>query len=225
MTSNVIEDAKPTILVVDDEPTLTFAFEATFQAEGFHVKSACDGNEAIELLKQGGYDETYDVMTLDLRMPGMDGLGVMERLHSLGKPVPTLLTSAHMDTSTAVRAAYYGVVDFLKKPSTPAELRSAVYDLMEDRKRFDSDTEFIPENDADFVRYAKWKVRQGNYGQALDILDKVDPNGTEKSLGPWTVIISHLDAITEHGTRPPKFASDNFYDAADLLDQVALNRA
>ena len=97
--------------------------------DGYEVVSAGDGQEAVEELRQ----EPFDLMLLDLRMPGMDGLGVVEALRCWGESIPILMISAAGTIDSAVRALHLGADDFLTKPVEPEILSARVAELLERR--------------------------------------------------------------------------------------------
>lgn len=108
------------ILVVDDEPTLRLGF--SYALSDHETDTACDGREA--LVKLG--TERYDLMLLDLRMPEVDGLQVIEALRRQENAMPVVLFSAALTPGSALRAITGNVVDFLLKPVRPHELRAVV---------------------------------------------------------------------------------------------------
>jgi CheY-like chemotaxis protein len=108
------------VLVVDDEPTLRLGF--AYALSDHQVDTAATGREALVKLDQ----QTYDIVILDLRMPDIDGLGVIETLRRRGHLVPIVLCSAGITPSSALRAITGQVVDFLLKPVRPADLRDVI---------------------------------------------------------------------------------------------------
>ena len=117
------------ILVVDDEPTLRLGFTFALQTEDYEVDAAANGREALELLGE----EDYDLVILDLRMPGMDGLETLAaiRADETKGHLPVILCSAHINTATAVQALNLSCFHFLSKPVRPTELRDEVASLVD----------------------------------------------------------------------------------------------
>ncbi len=113
---------KRRVLVVDDEPTLRLGFSYALSNRHTVVDTASTGRQAIEKTKAN----TYDIIILDLRMPDIDGLGVIETLRLSGNLVPIVLCSAAVTPSAALRAIQHRVPDFLLKPVRPADLRDVV---------------------------------------------------------------------------------------------------
>lgn len=108
------------LLVVDDEPTLRLGF--SYALSDHDTDTAANGSEALMKLESA----TYDLVILDLRMPDIDGLRVIETLRRHGNLLPVVLCSAAITPSAALRAITGQVVDFLLKPVRPAELRGIV---------------------------------------------------------------------------------------------------
>ena len=97
--------------------------------EGYPVVEAADGQEAVEALKGGG----FDLILLDLRMPGVDGIQIVEVLRRWGEGIPILMISGFGTVETAVKALHTGADDFLTKPVEPDVLTGKVADLLERR--------------------------------------------------------------------------------------------
>jgi CheY-like chemotaxis protein len=116
------ESEKLRVLVVDDEPTLRLGFAYALSNHGTVVETAATGRLALERVKE----TNFDIMILDLRMPELDGSGVIDTLRNAGNPIPIILCSAVINPKAALRAIRHGVVDFLLKPVRPTELREVV---------------------------------------------------------------------------------------------------
>lgn len=113
---------KRRVLVVDDEPTLRLGFAYALTNKNSVVETAANGRQALEKIAE----TRFDIMILDLRMPDLDGLSVIDTLRTGGNPIPIVLCSAAIHGSAALRAIRYGVVDFLLKPVRPDELRHVI---------------------------------------------------------------------------------------------------
>ncbi|MEY2745706.1 MAG: hypothetical protein RL112_748, partial [Planctomycetota bacterium] len=103
------------ILVVDDDPDIRLALEMSLNYHGYEVLVAKDGEEALARLKKEQESGAPVAMVLtDLKMPRLDGMGLVERLSGSGLPV--VVVSGHGDVATAVEAVRKGAVNFLEKP-------------------------------------------------------------------------------------------------------------
>jgi DNA-binding NtrC family response regulator len=117
------------LLVVDDDATFRLTTAALLATDGFIVDTAADGREAVDRLRE----TRYDLLLVDLRMPGIDGLGLVEALRLWGHGVPILMISGFGTVDTAVRALHLGADDFLLKPVEPDVLSARVSELLERR--------------------------------------------------------------------------------------------
>ncbi len=100
------------ILVVDDESGIRDALRMILEYEGYVVSAAADGQEALSELDA----RPAAAVLLDIKMPGMDGLEVLDRIVSRESAPPVLMISGHGDIATAVECTRRGAVDFLEKP-------------------------------------------------------------------------------------------------------------
>jgi DNA-binding NtrC family response regulator len=108
----VKRSANARILVVDDEPSARTGLARLLTEEGFEVSTAGDGEAAIE-----AYDQhAPEVVVTDLKMPGMDGMALMKKLHELEPSLPVVVVTAFGEVSAAVAAMRAGADDFLTKP-------------------------------------------------------------------------------------------------------------
>ena len=103
---------RPRILVIDDESAIRDSLKMTLEYEGYEFLGAATGQEGIALVEREG----PDLVLLDIKMPGMDGMEVLTRLKTTNDALPVVMISGHGTTSTAVEAIKRGAVDFLDKP-------------------------------------------------------------------------------------------------------------
>jgi len=92
----------------------------------FKVDEAESATKALEMFKA----RRYDVAILDLRMPDMTGLELLEQMNHLGINTPAVFITAYADVPNAVHAMKVGAIDFLQKPITPDQLRAVVKDIL-----------------------------------------------------------------------------------------------
>ncbi len=100
------------ILVVDDEKRICSSLTGIFEDEGYKVRAVHDGHAALQHIEM----QLPDLMVLDLWMPGMDGLQVLESVKKRYPALPVIVISGHGNIETAVKAAKLGAYDFLEKP-------------------------------------------------------------------------------------------------------------
>jgi two-component system nitrogen regulation response regulator NtrX len=103
---------KPRILVIDDEEGVRSSLKMILEYDGYDVMLAATGEEGVKLLDR----ETPDLVFLDIKMPGMDGLEVLQKLQHLVETTPIVVISGHADMATAVKATKLGAFDFMPKP-------------------------------------------------------------------------------------------------------------
>lgn len=106
------------VLIVDDEPGLRHTFARILQKIGCEVNTAADGVEALRLLNGANYDLVY----LDIRLPGMDGLAVLSQIRQLTPDLQVILLTGHGSLQTAMQALRLGASDYLLKPVDPEGL-------------------------------------------------------------------------------------------------------
>ncbi len=113
---------RPAVLVVDDEPQVRRIIASYLEAEGFDVRMAADGTQALaELAKRKA-----DLVVLDLMLPGVDGLTVLRRLRESGDQVPVIVLSAKGQESERVVGLELGADDYISKPASPREVLARV---------------------------------------------------------------------------------------------------
>lgn len=174
------------LLVVDDEPNIRLSFRYGLLSDDWEVDEAPSGAEAVSKATEASRDgHPYDLLLLDLRMPGLDGLQVLKKLHEGGIRVPAIMVSAHATTDTVLQAIQGGTLDFLTKPVTPDQLRSAIRDVLErfEYARGHRDPHRPPTPD-EKLKLAKYAVFEERYPEAIALLlDLVDgPHREEASL-------------------------------------------
>lgn len=173
------------VLVVDDEPTLRLGFAYALSNRTTTVETAATGRHALEKFAEGGAN--FDILILDLRMPGLDGVGVIEALRGQGTPIPIVLCSTSLHPNAALRAIRHGVVDFLLKPVRPVDLRQVV----------DSVLHPGPQPLAQALQAA----RDGRIEQAIRILE--NDQAPEKQAACWLDVLKSIrDADVNEDTSP-----------------------
>ncbi len=106
------------ILVVDDEPRILAFVARRLEAEGFAVHGAADGISALQAVRRS----RYDLVVLDLLLPGLDGMTVLQRLAAEHPRLPVVILSARSDLTTKLRGFELGAWDYMGKPFALDEL-------------------------------------------------------------------------------------------------------
>src|SRR5687768_13386928 len=102
----------PSILIVDDEPGVRSALGGVLRDEGYEVDAVDSGEACLDRLAR----QTYDVVVLDIWLPGMDGLATLARMRERQIDVQVVIISGHGNIESAVRAIKMGAFDFVEKP-------------------------------------------------------------------------------------------------------------
>ena len=113
-----MNETKTRIIVVDDDARLRELLNRYLTEQGFSVRTAVDGNDMNRWLAR----ERYDLMVLDLMMPGEDGLSICRRLRGLGDKIPIIMLTAKGDDVDRIVGLEVGSDDYLPKPFNPREL-------------------------------------------------------------------------------------------------------
>jgi DNA-binding response OmpR family regulator len=113
---------KGKILVVDDEETTRRSLADILRLEGANVKTAAGGEAAVEAFQQ----ETFDLILLDLKMPGMGGLDVLRIANKFVPDTQVILLTAHGSLESAIAALRLGAHDYLLKPASPTQIIRSV---------------------------------------------------------------------------------------------------
>ncbi len=121
------------ILVVEDEQHLAIGIKYNFEAEGYRVSLAADGPTALMLIQQDS--QGFDLVILDLMLPGMSGYAVCESLREAGNDVPVLMLTARTLIEDRVRGFDVGADQYLAKPFELEELLAMVRNLLVRRAR------------------------------------------------------------------------------------------
>jgi two-component system alkaline phosphatase synthesis response regulator PhoP len=119
------------ILLVEDEENLHEALKLNLELEGYEVSSAFDGLSAVKAVQQ----EYFDLVILDIMLPGMDGLTVLESIRIQHNEVPILILSAKNSSADRVTGLKKGADDYLTKPFNLEELMLRVHKLIQKNKK------------------------------------------------------------------------------------------
>ena len=115
------------ILVVDDDKNIRSTVSMALKSLDYFVHTAFDGKDAMLQLT----GDKYDMIISDLKMPGMNGMELLNQAIAKYPEIKIVLISAHGTVDNAVEAMKLGAVDFLQKPFTPKELRNLVHSVLE----------------------------------------------------------------------------------------------
>ena len=109
---------KPKILLVEDDANVASGLQKILHSQGYAVTSLVRGDEGLER----ALGEQFDVVITDLKLPGLDGLELVKKLHQEKPKLPIVLITAHGSTETAIEATKWGAFDYIPKPFEVEEL-------------------------------------------------------------------------------------------------------
>ncbi|NIS17904.1 MAG: response regulator [candidate division Zixibacteria bacterium] len=127
------------LLICDDEIKFLDSIAERLELRGFDVTKATSGNEAVEAARTGG----FDLAILDLKMPGMNGIEVLEILKKEHRYLEVIILTGHGSIDSAVESTKLGAFSYLSKPYDLDDLLKSLKDAYETRmkKKFEDDTE------------------------------------------------------------------------------------
>ena len=118
------------ILIVDDEKTIRESLQMILEYEGYEALFAQSGKQAIQTLEE----EPVDLIMLDIKMPGMDGLEVLDEIRTIDSDLPVIMISGHGTIETAVESTKKGAYDFLEKPLDRDKVLVTIRNALRQRK-------------------------------------------------------------------------------------------
>lgn len=120
------EEAKPLIYIVDDDSSIRDMIELMVDSVGYDYQSFADASEFLD-----NYADVHGCLLLDIRMPGMSGMMLQERLNEQHCMLPIIFITGHGDITMAVEAMQQGAFDFMEKPFREFDLLSKIEKALE----------------------------------------------------------------------------------------------
>jgi DNA-binding NtrC family response regulator len=121
---------------------MRLVLQAMMKKEGYEVAAASDGLEALKMLKAG----PFDIVVTDLKMPNLDGLGLLDRMIRDYPSVPVIIITAHGTVATAVDALKKGAFDYISKPFEQEDLKNVIQKAVRTRRLNEDEMLFDPED-------------------------------------------------------------------------------
>lgn len=118
------------ILIVDDEASIRDALTQWFELDGYNVSSAEDAHAALLKLQEG----PWDIVMLDIKMPGIDGLELQRRIKKIDKNIITIMITAFASVETSIQALKEGAFDYVVKPVDPDDMSHLIRNAVEQRR-------------------------------------------------------------------------------------------
>jgi DNA-binding NtrC family response regulator len=122
--------ARAQILVIDDEPLMRDFLEETLVRAGYGIATAADGTAGLEEIR----NNAYDLVITDMKMPGLDGLALLEETKKSQPDTVVIIMTAYASVETAVQALKAGAADYIMKPFTPDEIEHVLKKVLYERK-------------------------------------------------------------------------------------------
>jgi DNA-binding response OmpR family regulator len=120
-----------TILIVDDEDQLRLSLSLILQKENYRVETAASAEEALDRLRS----HEYDLMFLDLNLPGISGIDLLAEAHKQAPHMPVLILTAHAALESAIQAVRLGARDYLIKPVEPVLILTRIAEILAEREQ------------------------------------------------------------------------------------------
>ncbi|OHE23736.1 MAG: Fis family transcriptional regulator [Syntrophus sp. GWC2_56_31] len=118
------------ILIVDDEPSVRDSLYQWFKDDGYRVDTAADAASALKKLQEN----PWDIILLDIKMPGMDGIELQNRIKQIDKNIVTIIITAYASVDTAIQALKDGAFDYVTKPIDPDDLSKLIRNAIDKRR-------------------------------------------------------------------------------------------
>ncbi len=118
------------ILVVDDEEGARELFNTILTDEGYHVTLAASGEDALSRLKA----DAFDLVVTDIKMPGMDGLQLLQEIRKGGSRSDVIMVTAYGEVESYLKAMSLGAAEYINKPIRIKELKRIVHKVLAERK-------------------------------------------------------------------------------------------
>jgi DNA-binding NtrC family response regulator len=131
------------VLIIDDEANLRSTLGIILQRGGYAVRGAANAQEALQILS----GSKFDLIFLDLKMPGMDGMQLLPIIRSQHVETPVLVLTANASLDTAIEALRMGARGYLLKPIDPSQILSRVYEVLQDAQKEKLRREIVHEID------------------------------------------------------------------------------
>ena len=123
-------EKKVSIMVVDDEEIVRESLSGWLEEDGYHVEAVESGRKALERLPE----RAWDLMLVDLKMPGMDGIQLMDEVHKTAPEMLVIIMTAYATVDTAVKAMKKGAYDYFVKPFNPDDISLTIRKIVDHHK-------------------------------------------------------------------------------------------
>ena len=185
------------VLVVDDERIVRESLGSWFRDDGYEVTTADSGREALRIVAA----RSYDIALLDIKMPGMDGLALQQRLCEVAPQTSVIIMTAYASVDTAVRALKAGAYDYIVKPFDPEELSNLVRRASEHRRLREQGATLATDDPRDFIIGESPGIRG-----VLELIQSVAPTDATVLIQGESGTGKELVAKATHASSPRRFS-------------------
>lgn len=207
------------VLIVDDEQNIRDGSERILSRIGFKVLQASTGAEALDILDK----QSIEIVLLDLKMPGMDGMEVLARIQEFDKPILVIVITGFATVETAIAAMKQGAYDFIAKPFEPEQLRIVVNRAAE-KLRLTRDARNLElERNRTLSDLHMEKSRLHTILESLpNGVGVINSQGQVVLLNPAFLHHLELPPTTESGKQVEEYIKDT--DLCDLIREISQGR-
>jgi len=191
------------ILVVDDTKNIRMLLTTCLELKGYKVLTAEDGKSAIDIVRKE--KDNIDLIFLDIRMPEMNGTGVLKIIRDMGFICPVIIMTAYATVKNAVDCTKLGAVAYLQKPFSPDRVSSILDEIFTSKENCNEKPEYLEEENI-LIAKSKKMLEDGKFEEAHNTLKTV------LAINPYNKEIYHL--ISEINKNLNKF------DEAKLFNNI-----
>ncbi|MGM0370757.1 MAG: response regulator [Bacillota bacterium] len=161
------------VLIIDDEKNIRLTLEKCL-TDDYEVATAVNGEDALNNFAAN----EFAVVLLDMNLPGLDGLEVLEKIKEIDKEVKVIIITGYGSVETAVETMKLGAIDYLRKPFTPDEIKAAVKGVIEREEVGLEKSEL--ESYEGYLKYAKNLITKQKFSKAEESLEQAIAMDTSK---------------------------------------------
>jgi len=192
--------AEYSILIVDDEPIVRDSLGKWFTEEGYRVQCAEDGRHTLDLLTKG----SFDLIFLDIKMPGMSGLELQRKIRSFNPDATIVIITAFASVDTAVEALKDGAHDYITKPIDPDYLSHLVAKLVRQKQLATENTE-LKERLASLSGFSELIGESESMQKIQELIATVAPTDTTVLIRGESGTGKELIARAIHSSSPRRY--------------------
>ncbi len=167
--------AERKLLIIDDEENIRKMLKRSLEVEDYQIELALNGEEGLQKAKEND----FDLILLDLNLPGMDGIEVLENLREEDNLTPVLIITGYGSVDSAVKVMKLGAIDYLQKPFNPEEIKEQIQQIIERKGISGNNVDDFKDYESLIVR-AKAAINQRDFSHAENLLQKANNIKSER---------------------------------------------